>query len=80
MLVDVMVLSDEIREQVDTLLAHCACPLTRLVGLEGRERSKEIIKMVNENGWPESEQKIIANCKSFRELQEAAELYRMCGE
>ena len=79
MLVDVIVLSDEIREQVDTLLAHCACPLKRLVGLEGRERCQEIVKMVQENGWPESEQKIIADCKSFRELQEAAELYRMCG-
>jgi len=80
MLVDVLVLSDEIREQVDVLLQHSACPLPRLVGLEGRERYLEIIKMVNETSWLESQERIIADCKSFGELQEAARIWRKCGE
>jgi len=80
MLVDVVVLSDEIREQVDALLAHCARPIPRLVGLTGRERCQEIIKIVNETSWLEVQERIIADCKSFRELQEAAELWRICGE
>jgi len=80
MLVDVIVLSDEIREQVDALLEHSACPIPRLVGLTGRTRYLEIIKIVNETSWLESQERIIADCKSFGELQEAARIWRKCGE
>lgn len=80
MLVDTIVLSEEIREQVDALLEHCHCHIPRLIGLSGREREREIKRIINENVYLESEQRILADCKSFRELQAVARIWRMIVE
>jgi hypothetical protein len=74
-MVDAVKLDDVTGKHVDAILDFLACSDLRLAGLSATKRKQRIEEIIREE-YPELPWRVAADCRTFKELQVCARLWR----
>jgi hypothetical protein len=74
-MVDAVELDNVTGKHIDALLDFSACSDLRLVGLSSKQREQRIEEIMREE-CPKYPMSVLADCRTFKELQVCAHLYR----